>query len=81
MSAAPVRCWVCGYRGRRLPKGEPVPVIGRARKVQPHGRCPRERHGWPCDGMLLTIEDARYVLEAAIEHDNRGGNSRSEYDI
>lgn len=80
MSAVEVKCWMCGFKGRRLPKGEPLKVVGRKRKVQPHGLCPGRKLGDRCNEPLLEPADARFVLRAAIQNDNNGGNSMSEFD-
>lgn len=83
MSAAvEVKCWCCGRKARRKPDGEPVPVVGQRRLVQPHGICGAKLSwGGRCTEPLLTIEDARFVLQSAIRWDNQGGNSRSEFDL
>ena len=70
----PVRCWVCGWRGLRTPKGRRVPVVGRQCTVQPHGACPACRKRTGAEEALLTDRAARLVLRAAIEWDNAGMN-------
>lgn len=81
-----VRCWVCGYRARRMmfPPIEEVwvPVVLRRRKVlAAFGCCPKCLTGdWPERVDLLRRRDARMVLRAAVEYDRKGYNRHSEYD-
>lgn len=57
-------------------------VIGRRRRVTSYSRCNAPAPGGvKCDGTLLRPRDAAFVLRAAIQHEQRGGNKRSEHDL
>lgn len=75
-----VRCWVCGHRAQRVPRGLSG-VGGERGLVLDYGPCPATELRWPCDGHLLSMDDRRRVVRAAIRHERRGGNRRSEYDL
>lgn len=80
-----VRCWNCGHKARRKPDmaSDLLTVVGRRRRVRSYGLCGHllgRSDCWECMEVMLLPADAAFVLRAAIEHERRGGNLRSEYD-
>lgn len=86
-----VRCWMCGNTAEREPSTDGVEplldesgnvrVVGREETVEPYGMCDgKTSWGSVCGQPMLLPEDAKMVLEAAVDYDRRGGNTRSEFD-
>ena len=74
------RCWMCGATRRRR-RYDHVRVVGKRTILRRYGCCPADGPGGvPCRGAMVAASEVRRVVRAAVQHERRGGNRRSEYD-